>query len=453
MQFDFFSDISQVNWPEDFLRRMQLYFGNDYIAFLNGLSQTSPVSIRMNTAKAVQLPMPTQAIPWSKDGYYLNERPSFTLDPLFHAGCYYVQEAASQFVEQLFLSALSTIKNPLVLDLCAAPGGKSTHLLSLLTGKGLLVSNEVISSRNKVLQQNIAKWGYSNSLVTQNEASDFAHAGELFDIIVVDAPCSGEGLFRRDPEAANEWSESAVANCSIRQADILEKIDQALKPGGILIYSTCTFEKSENEDQVEYLINEKKYSLVNNVKGHAGIIQSDFGYHFYPHTTKSEGFFCSMLKKDSVGQALRIKSESPKNNDKLSLAELENYMIDSSQLTSIVKDDRLYAFPKDWFSIFNYFSKKLFIRQAGIFMGTRKEKSFVPSQELALSNSIRKELPSVEVDLETALNYLRCETIVLENCPVGWTLITYRNFNLGWVKVLDRRVNNYYPKEWRIFKK
>jgi 16S rRNA C967 or C1407 C5-methylase (RsmB/RsmF family) len=159
-----------MKWPEDFLTRMKLYFGDEYEAFLNGLSKASPVSIRMNIRKPIPAKPNTSSIPWSKDGYYLEQRPSFTLDPLFHAGCYYVQEAGSQFLEQLFLLALKEIHEPVVLDLCAAPGGKSTHLLSLMNGNGLLVSNEVISSRNKVLQQNIAKWGFVNTIVTQNDS-------------------------------------------------------------------------------------------------------------------------------------------------------------------------------------------------------------------------------------------------------------------------------------------
>jgi 16S rRNA C967 or C1407 C5-methylase (RsmB/RsmF family) len=179
-----------------------------------GLSLPAPVSIRMNEQKKIHPLADSPPIPWSRNGFYLKERPSFTLDPLFHAGCYYVQEAGSQFLEQLFLDAIKDIDEPIVLDLCAAPGGKSTHLLSLMNGSGLLVSNEVIPSRNKVLQQNIAKWGFVNSVVTQNDASDFSKAGELFDVIVVDAPCSGEGLFRRDPNAANEWSVAAVVACT-----------------------------------------------------------------------------------------------------------------------------------------------------------------------------------------------------------------------------------------------
>ena len=442
-----------MNWPAEFLEKMKVYFGDEYSSFYEGLSLPSPVSIRLNEMKLATAFENTLPIPWSRNGLYLEKRPSFTLDPYFHAGCYYVQEAGSQFLEQLFLSAIKNFNEPVVLDLCAAPGGKSTHLLSLMNNHGLLISNEVISSRNKILQQNIAKWGYQNSIVTQNDSKDFAKAGELFDVIVVDAPCSGEGLFRRDPEAANEWSLQAVDNCTMRQHEILKNVHHALKPGGYLIYSTCTFETSENEKQIAALIQSGDYELCNTVSADNGIRQSEFGYHFYPHTTKSEGFFIAMLRKKGSGHSIRIKDEKPKNSDKQSLKVLSDYFGNSDSLVSIVKDDRLYALPGKYYSLFSYLSKKFFIRQTGVFVGNQKDKNFIPSQELSLAIELKKELPKVEVELETALNYLRCETISLPGVEVGWTLITYKQQILGWVKVLDKRVNNYYPKEWRIHSK
>ncbi len=442
-----------MNWPEDFLLRMQQYFGSDYDAFLKGLSTPAPVSIRVNPRKYISSKDNSSPIPWSRNGFYLDKRPSFTLDPLFHAGCYYVQEAGSQFLEQLFLKVLEEKPNPVVLDLCAAPGGKSTHLLSLMNGNGLLVSNEIIPSRNKVLQQNIAKWGFANTIVTQNDSADFAKVGELFDVIVVDAPCSGEGLFRRDPNAANEWSEVAVANCSVRQHEILGNIHKALKPGGYLIYSTCTFETSENEAQINKLVVNYEYEICNSVKADHGIKRSEFGYHFYPHTTNSEGFFISMLKKPDESHHIRIKEDKPKNSDRQSTIVLAEYFQNAEELVSIVKDDRLYTLPKEHYSIFAYLMKKLFIRQTGIFVGNQKEKNFIPSEELALSIDLKKDIACVEVDLETALNYLRCENISLPGVAIGWTIITFQNFPLGWVKVLDKRVNNYFPKEWRILNK
>lgn len=441
------------NWPEDFLQRMKEVFGNEYNDFIAGLSEPSPISIRKNPFKQSGKFLEEESIPWSSEGVYLKERPSFTLDPLFHAGSYYVQEAGSQFLEQLFLQAKAEFDEPIVLDLCAAPGGKSTHLLSLMNNAGLLVSNEIISSRNKILQQNISKWGCVNSIVIQNSTEHFSRLPEFFDIIVVDAPCSGEGLFRRDPEAANEWSLTAVDNCAIRQRSILSDIQNSLKPGGFLIYSTCTYEPSENQSQINQLVNDFGYTLCNDVHADYGIVQSEVGYHFYPYKVRSEGFFVSMLRKPFSDNGHHLREEKIRNSDKSAIQILQKYFENAEDLLPFIKDDRVYALPKKFYTHFFLLNKNLFIRQAGIFAGTIKGKDFLPSQELALANSLKKEFPVVDVDLQTALTFLRCDLISLPDSKLGWTLISFEGFILGWVKVLDRRVNNYYPKEWRIFKK
>ena len=442
------------HWPEEFLHRSKLLFKDEYTSFLDSLSTPAPVSVRLNPFKRNIGFVETQVIPWSKNGRYLPERPSFTLDPLFHAGTYYVQEASSQFLEQLFLLALKDNPEPIVLDLCAAPGGKSTHLLSLLNGEGCLVSNEVIPSRNKILQQNIAKWGCTNSFVTQNDPADFKRLPGVFDIIVVDAPCSGEGLFRRDPEAADEWSEKAVEHCSARQNQILESIHESLKPGGYLIYSTCTFENSENGDQIERMISEFGYEVCNSVPAENGIVQSEYGYHFYPHKVVGEGLFISMIRKPiDHDKRFRMRHEDPQNYGKDFRMSFSSYFRIDANLSAFVKDDHVYAIPTEHYSLFALLFKNLFVRQAGIFTGTQKDKNFIPSTELALSLSASDQFPSANVDLPTALTYLRGESISLANAPQGWTIIQYENQNLGWVKVLDRRVNNYYPKEWKVMKR
>lgn len=379
-----------MKWPEEFLIRMQHYFGDDYETFLNGLSTETPVSIRMNNRKQIPVKENSSPIPWSKEGYYLDKRPSFTIDPLFHAGCYYVQEAGSQFLEQLFQLAIKDIPDPVVLDLCAAPGGKSTHLLSIMNGNGLLVSNEVIPSRNKVLQQNIAKWGFANTIVTQNDSKDFNKAGELFDVIVVDAPCSGEGLFRRDPEASNEWSVAAVGNCSVRQNEILDNVHKALRPGGYLIYSTCTFESVENEDQINNLVANLGYELCNNVNAENGVKKSNAGYHFYPHTTKSEGFFISMLKKPDESHHIRIKEEKPKNSDRQSTNVLSEYFLNPDELVSIVKDDRLYAFPKKTLFDFQLPDEKTFHSSNRYICWKSKREKFYTIRRACSCNRFKK---------------------------------------------------------------
>jgi 16S rRNA C967 or C1407 C5-methylase (RsmB/RsmF family) len=240
--------------PELFVQRMTSRLGGNSQAFFRSLEDPVPVSIRMNTRKPFDGFEGMESVPWCASGFYLKQRHVFTLDPFFHAGCYYVQEASSMFIERAYRNHGDLQRSLRVLDLCAAPGGKSTHLLSLLPEDSLLVSNEPIPSRNAILRDNLSKWGYENVVVTQNEPGDFKRLTGFFDMILVDAPCSGEGLFRKNHEAVREWSESNLSMCSTRQHSILEDVLPSLKPGGLLIYSTCTYNDSENDDICEILV-------------------------------------------------------------------------------------------------------------------------------------------------------------------------------------------------------
>src|SRR5215203_4807606 len=227
------------------------------------------------------------SVPWSSYGYYLSERPSFTFDPLFHAGCYYVQEASSMFLEQALKQSVDLSQPLRVLDLCAAPGGKSTHLLSLISKESLLVSNEVIRSRANIVNDNIAKWGCSNVIVTNNDPREFQRLKNYFNVIVVDAPCSGSGLFRRNPEAIEEWSEQNVALCSQRQQRILADVLPALKNGGVLIYSTCSYSTEEDEEICSWLVNELKVNSERlKFKNEWRVIETEQGYRFWPDKVK-----------------------------------------------------------------------------------------------------------------------------------------------------------------------
>ena len=281
-----------MNLPQPFLTRIQSQFAGESKLFLESLEQEPPVSIRINPEK--QIVYGDEKVPWCNTGFYLNQRPSFTLDPLFHAGCYYVQDASSMFLEQAFIQTGLSEKKLLILDACAAPGGKSTHLSSLMQKGSLLISNEVIGSRIPVLNENIIKWGNPDVIITNNDPSAFTQLENLFDVILVDAPCSGEGLFRKDPSALTEWS---VVNCEInaaRQRRILSSLLPSLKPGGILIYSTCTFNPSENEQAVRWLVeNNPVENVPLEIKADWGIKTikdpGNAGYAFHPHKTKGEG--------------------------------------------------------------------------------------------------------------------------------------------------------------------
>ena len=254
--------MSGIKLSETFVTRMKEYLGEkEYSEFAESLEKEPRVSIRVNPYKEVDLKMEMTSIAWNRDGYFLPERPSFTLDPLFHAGCYYVQESSSMFIDHI-LNCIDAPKKGVFLDLAAAPGGKSTLLSSFLGKDGFLVANEVIKTRANILKENIIKWGLGNTMVTQNDPEHFRDLEGFFDLVLVDAPCSGEGLFRKDQEARSEWSEDNVNLCALRQERIMDQAGALVKGGGHLIYSTCTFNEKENENMIRFICSEYAYEPV-----------------------------------------------------------------------------------------------------------------------------------------------------------------------------------------------
>ncbi len=407
------------------------------------------------------------AVPWSSNGYYLTERPSFTLDPLFHAGAYYVQEASSMFLEQVLKQTVDLSKSLKVLDLCAAPGGKSTLIQSVISKESLLVSNEVIKTRVNILTENITKWGAANVIVTNNDPSDFKRLQNYFDVIVVDAPCSGSGLFRKDPNAINEWSENNVSLCSHRQQRILTDIMPSLKAGGILIYSTCSYSMEEDEAIADWLAEELKvesvklkvmdsWRIVETVSEKSG----SFGYRFYPDKVKGEGFFIAAFKKADCAEAAgENKIQKTKSRNKASLVTakeieaLEPYLIDTDDWFFIKQNEETIALPNHLENDLAIIQSSLYIKKAGVKLGAIIRNELIPAHELAVSNFIKTTIPKVEVNKETALQYLRKVDINIESAIKGWALLTCQQLPLGWIKMMANRTNNYYPKEWRIIHK
>lgn len=448
------------HYPEAFLTRMKNMLGTEYDLFVESLRQPSPISVRLNPFKRISKFDEEEKVTWCENGKYLRERPSFTFDPLFRAGTYYVQEASSMFIEQIWKQVNHENKTVRVLDMCAAPGGKSTHLLSLMNEESLLVSNEVIPNRNKILRENITKWGTANCIVSQNKPEDFSRLENYFDIVLVDAPCSGEGLFRKDKNAIGEWSEKNVAMCSLRQKEILKHAVQCLKPDGFLIYSTCTFEEEENDLNVEQLRDTNYELSITNyeipianyeLREQPSVVRTKSGFQFFPHKVKGEGFYISVLKKESGHERQGTRDEkrkTPGNGHRIP----DNYLQHSENFIEHSKNDLCFAIPKQHYADFLFLEKQLYIRHAGIFLGTMKGKNFLPSHDLALSIHINKNLPAIELNYEQAISYLRCETPTIKTNLRGWCLVKYKNQNLGWIKILEGRINNYFPKELRILK-
>jgi 16S rRNA C967 or C1407 C5-methylase (RsmB/RsmF family)/NOL1/NOP2/fmu family ribosome biogenesis protein len=424
-------------------------------------------SLRINPAKITQLPaaftgISAGAVPWSSYGYYLSERPSYTLDPLLHAGAYYVQEASSMFLEQALRQSVDLTQSLRVLDLCAAPGGKSTLLQSLISAESCLVSNEVIKSRAAILSENITKWGAANVIVTNNDPRDFQRLPGFFDVMVVDAPCSGSGLFRRDPGAISEWSESNVLLCSQRQQRILADAEPALKEGGILIYSTCSYSAEEDEDILTWLLEQDGWEPVQipvdpdwQIIETTGKQGQGWGYRFYPDQVQGEGFFITVLRKTSATEQTRdnkkLKSEKLTSKEK---EVISPWLQQPGDFIYIRQNEEVIVFPSAVEDVFTTVQNTLYIRKAGVKTGTIIREELVPDHELALAAAINRNVRSVTFDREEALQYLRREELKAgAGTGKGWSLVQYEGLNLGWIKVLPNRINNYYPAAWRILNK
>jgi 16S rRNA C967 or C1407 C5-methylase (RsmB/RsmF family)/NOL1/NOP2/fmu family ribosome biogenesis protein len=444
----------EVTLPPDFELQMQTLLGTDYSSYKQSLAKPPSTSIRLNPHKPITVP--GESVPWSRYGYYLPDRPAFTLDPQFHAGAYYVQEASSMFLEQVIRQAGLTEKPLRVLDLCAAPGGKSTHLLSLLHPDSLIISNETIRGRTTILTENIVKWGHANVLVTHNDPKDFGVLKGFFDIIVVDAPCSGEGLFRKDESARSEWSLNHVLLCSRRQQRIIDDVLPALKQDGLLIYSTCTHNRSENEEVIERLMETGEAEPVAlkiqkswNVEVSTGNIA---GYRFYPHRVRGEGFFLAVLRKSQLQKELLIK---PKNQFTLLKKEqrerISHWLKDHERFSLFLHNNIIRAIPAERLNEIQFLRQHLTVLQAGTALATASHNKLVPEHAAALSIWLNKpSFPCIDLSQQEALAYLRKENLNLSALGRGFALVSYNNIPLGWVNILPNRINNLYPAPWRI---
>ncbi len=453
--------------PEQFTEAVRRDLPDEAGALLASLDGDSPVSIRFNPYKLGAKPEGS-GVPWNRYGFYLDERPQFTIDPLFHAGIYYVQEASSMFVEELVrqwakgetedeadVSSLGLR----ALDMCAAPGGKATLLSTLVGIEGLVVANEPVKQRATVLSENAVKWGLGNMAVTCNDPSHFAQFEGYFDVVLVDAPCSGEGMFRKTPEARGEWSPDNVNLCAARQRKILADAWKALRPGGLLIYSTCTFNRKENEDNVAWMKEEFECEGLNySPDGLWGIATTDTGgvtsYRFFPHRLRGEGFFASAMVKTSNDR--RRKTIVPRKSpfadvSKSEAAELSRWVAQPEYMTFRKVGDNIYGYYKASFPQIKEISESLNVIYSGVCMGQIFKGALRPDHALALFHDLNPEATSAaELDLLQALNYLRRGEVEASGLEQGFNNIRYEGASIGWAKRIDNRVNNLYPKELRI---
>lgn len=415
-------------FPEEFVSYTKELFGEErWNRYLAAFSEEPPVSIRLNPWKIS--PDPSQGgenVPWCRLGYYLPERPNFTKDPLLHAGAYYVQEASSMFLDEVLRQYLPA-DTQTALDLCAAPGGKSTLFRAALPEGAWLMSNEPDRRRANILMENMQKQGHPRVIVTNNYPKDYCKSGLVFDAIVTDVPCSGEGMFRKDEGAIGEWSLQNVMKCQELQRSIVEDIWPCLNPGGLLVYSTCTFNTRENEENVKWIMENLGAEILPvetkpewNITGSLLKGWNDPVYRFIPGTTKGEGLFMAVLRKTSL--------DISQGGENRSLELPQNTKRDISQI------------------------KGLRILSDGNPQGTIKGKNIIPAHaEALLINLPEDKYPKSELTLDDALRYLHHEALVLPpDTPKGIVIVTYKDLPLGFVKNIGNRANNLYPQEWKI---
>lgn len=441
-------------FPEEFVQRLKSQSQVNFQQLLEALERPSPISIRVNTGKWKHAFLLSDSVSWEKSGFYLEKRPQYTLDPFIHAGVYYPQEASSMFVGEAFRQVTSDMGRIRVLDLCGAPGGKSTHLSSLLKEDGLLVANEVIRNRAAILAENITKWGHGNAMVSQSDPSAFSSLPGFFDVILVDAPCSGEGMFR-DEAAVGEWSPANAQLCSERQRRILMDVWPALRSGGMLIYSTCTFNPAENEQNVNWLTETAgAESVALDISGFEDITTVPLGdtisYAFYPGKARGDGFFLSVLSKtEPTGKRSNVKKSHSKSVWSSAPSSVKSFLTQTNE-NVFMNGTRVIALASSQ-AEHETIAASLNIIKSGTMLGEVVHGKFIPSHDLAMSANIFRDVWNCyDATYDEAISFLRMDDFIPVGVEQGRVLICYRDVPLGFVNHLGKRANNCYPSGWRV---
>ena len=433
-------------------------FNPDFPGLAEALASSDPsVAIRLNSAKIPVSDVGGERVPWCECGRYFIERPDFTFDPALHQGCYYVQDASSmiyhhigRYLSQIYGQQLTA------LDACAAPGGKTTALIDAFMPGSLIVANEYVPVRAEVLHENIVKWGSPDVVVSRGDTSRFTRMGGLFDVIAADVPCSGEGMFRKDPEAIAQWSPRLVKECAALQREIVGNLWPALAPGGYMIYSTCTFNRDENEDNVAWFVDNLPGASIEEipVADDWNLVKRDGVLHFLPGNIRGEGLTVALLHKDPDTPVDTVRRSQKKVSRKnVSPDRALPAWIDDENYSLYVDGDRVYARPDRWKTEIDILARELTLPwNIGVEVAVMKGRDYIPSHALAVNKLLRRgAFHEIEVGYTDAIAYLRRETIVLpSDTPRGFVLLTYAGHPLGFVKNLGNRANNLYPQSWRI---
>lgn len=447
------------------LRRLDAEWAARLLAAL----ETEPaVSVRVNALKGIGVRPGADIVPWWPGGFYLPERPLFAADPAWHQGLYYVQDASSMAYSRAVASVVERYfahtDHPLrYLDACAAPGGKTIAAIEALPAGSLVVANEYDRHRANILIENLTKTGSADVAVSRGDAAAYAALGPVFDIIAVDAPCSGEGMMRKEPEAVRQWSESLISQCTAMQTHIVDALWNALRPGGVMIYSTCTFNRSEDESAVERLID--RYGAESIPLGldiYPGVMPG-FGtdahcYRFAPGYVRGEGLFIAAVRKspaDAQPQP-RKKAKGRRNFHPASTAAdtVKRFVTDSKDHVPVTAPDgTVYLRPAAHADFIAELADTVDLIYPGLPVAAIRGRDMVPTHALALSTVLNiGDVPAAELDYPTTLAYLRGESIASlpTGTPRGIILATYAGHPLGWLKNIGARANNLYPEQLRL---
>lgn len=459
-----------MNLPIEFEKKMKTFLGNEWDDFLYSYDNNRFQALRFNTLK-VQSPeermrilktlkiSSDKKVSWANEAYYFDENVRPGKHPYHEMGLYYIQEPSAMSAAAL----LAPKPGMRVLDLCAAPGGKSTQLATYLGDSGLLVSNEINTQRSRILSQNIERMGIKNAIVTNEDSFVLAsHFPGFFNAIQVDAPCSGEGMFRKLPEAIEQWSMENVAICAARQKEILDNAAVMLKPGGTIVYSTCTFSKEENEDVIEYFLEKHPDFTLEEME------------RFWPHKVDGEGHFVAKLvRRGSVDtgfksdrQTKKIKNNKNRKNETKPALTKENMnllseFLDetiSDDMAALIKNSRLVMFGEQLYRLpdMEVDIKGLKVQRAGLHIGEFKKQRFEPSHSLALALKLSeaKNVVKLTCDNPQTIGFFNGQSVMLSDeqaaeCKKGRALVCVDGYPAGWGKVNGTQVKNHYPKGLR----
>ena len=437
---------------EAFIEQLHGLVPDEWEALVEAITSSEPsVAVRVNDARGIGEPEGARRVPWCNQGFYLADRPAFTFDTDWHAGRYYVQDASSMFIAHVIGSL---IHEPVrYLDLCAAPGGKTTAAMQALPQGSLVVANEIVPPRARVLADNVIRWGNPRCVVTSNAPAHYGKLTHFFDVIATDVPCSGEGMMRKDDEAVAQWSPALVEQCAQRQREILTDVWQALRPGGLLIYSTCTYNRQENEEMADFIVRELgatslEVPIEPSWNIHPAIDSDCHCYRFMPHRVDGEGLFMAVFRKDGDAprQDIRIKEKTSKKVEETG----KNWLSRPDEYAIEQQGDLTIAIPQNIRREVTALRESLNVLHAGVELDTVIGRKTVPHHALAMSAVRATEaFPVCEVGYSTALRYLRGESITVDG-PRGYVLIAHQGAVLGFANNLGNRANNLYPKSQRI---